>query len=743
MLQILLRGSLAVLLMGLAIYHYRIIWSLSCWLLYLLLLPFTITLTLRFHGLSILAFIISLITVAYIILHYFVFNRYTRLKDIPIRAPLDLPPEPVIEEPTPGDLLSKIRIFGYLEPEVYAELVRCLEERSIQKGELVKTDGSFWLVSEGRFEMRIRKPILDLLVEDEMELVLSEVCKGGILSSLFEILSILTNTEMLNAHADELGGHFRVRKIAITDSRCLVIPESAFYNIMEKYPKAAAHIVQIIMSRFHRVTFMTLQRYLGLGKEVLYTVKAFNQNVRVMNINLFDLLENPDLHAKRGPLIDMVKGISVANSQFIQQSVWEHVMEFLKLAPYDKKSSSPWDSIVLRTIPAGFSLVTQGERNPGLFVLIDGELLVVCESQGSRHELVLSKPGSIIGAIAAIFGHHSLVHVYSKTECLAAIISKAVVDRIVEKHPDIHMTIARRLLHCLSPLVKVIDTALEWNHLDSGQTLCYQGDPAESIHIILHGRVRAVYNTTSFVEYGAGESFGELEMLLESTWPGTVQAIRDTEIASMQRHIFDCLSQFHPEISLNLSRILALKCTNQQRGDTTLKPKPLHFRSVAILPISAAMQGLAADFAHRLQDELSSIGPTLLLDQAVVSDVLGRHAFRAIGKLKLLEWLHLTEEEYRLVLYLADSVQSPWTQRCIRQADIILFIAHAASDNDIGPFERLVFGSMARKEFVFIHDTVTCPSGLSRRWLNHRLWITHHHHVFMNLTLYILSDHLF
>ena len=54
-----------------------------------------------------------------------------------------------------------------------------------------------------------------------------------------------------------------------------------------------------------------------------------------------------------------------------------------------------------------------------------------------------------------------------------------------------------------------------------------------------------------------------------------------------------------------------------------------------------------------------------------------RTAFNTVGALKLLAWLEEQEELHQVVLYLADTVNSPWMQRCVRQADLILVVAAA------------------------------------------------------------------
>jgi lysophospholipid hydrolase len=65
---------------------------------------------------------------------------------------------------------------------------------------------------------------------------------------------------------------------ATVDTTLAVIPEEAFHKLTQKFPKAAAHIVQVIVTRFQRVTLMTSHRYLGLTKELLRLEKLVNES---------------------------------------------------------------------------------------------------------------------------------------------------------------------------------------------------------------------------------------------------------------------------------------------------------------------------------------------------------------------------------------------------------------------------------------------------------------------------------
>ena len=125
-----------------------------------------------------------------------------------------------------------------------------------------------------------------------------------------------------------------------------------------------------------------------------------------------------------------------------------------------------------------------------------------------------------------------------------------------------------------------------------------------------------------------------------------------------------------------LLRTIASRVRNEL--DTTSKTTAadysrtnVNLKTVAILPVSRHVPIDA--FARKLHAALESIGaPTSYLNQASVSNHLGRHAFTRMGKLKAAGWLSEQEQRYRLVLYVADSaVSSTWTQTCIRQVRVV------------------------------------------------------------------------
>lgn len=185
------------------------------------------------------------------------------------------------------------------------------------------------------------------------------------------------------------------------------------------------------------------------------------------------------------------------------------------------------DDVEIVFFPKGAVLVEQGERNPGLYYVIDGFLdvsipvdeksaenanvlgggttggpinlgslgadlglppltrqnsFVGNTGQGGRGKkkgrksLFMIKPGGIAGYIGSISSYRSFIDVRAKTDVYVGFLPRAALERIVERHPVVLLTMAKRLTSLLPRLILHIDFALEWLQVNAGQVIYHQGD---------------------------------------------------------------------------------------------------------------------------------------------------------------------------------------------------------------------------------------------------------------------------
>lgn len=444
---------------------------------------------------------------------------------------------------------------------------------------------------------------------------------------------------------------------ALTNTTIAVIPANSFRNLSEKFPKAAAHMVQVILTRFQRVTFLTLQKYLGLSKELLEIEKRVNDVAGGgLPASLFpeDLVaatiwrlshrceDEESLDSPREyqhPLTDQplfssplnqkpfeTLGVDDARSfmtgeldERIRDAIFGCIAQLIGLTASKGKSEIPHepspsshigntierfyystrqrtsvasastgtgtgsarmnpffdDSASVNSSQAesmtdgddeyleapdvqilffkqGKTLVQEGERSPGLYFVVDGVLEASngggkgeFGGRGHKKGIFYIHPGGLAGYLAALTGNTSFVNIQAKSDVLVGLMPKAILDRYVEKYPNVLLCLAKRLVNQLSPLVFHIDVALEWGQVNAGQVLCCQGiyssdlgEPSHSIFIVLTGRLRSIKELTHNKigreqqpsleiqgEYGQSESVGELEVLIDAPRSSTIHVL--------------------------------------------------------------------------------------------------------------------------------------------------------------------------------------------------------------------------
>lgn len=98
---------------------------------------------------------------------------------------------------------------------------------------------------------------------------------------------------------------------------------------------------------------------------------------------------------------------------------------------------------------------------------------------------------------------------------------------------------------------------------------------------------------------------------------------------------------------------------------------------------------------------------------------------------RLSSWLGQQEDQHRIVLYQCDRQLTPWTLRCIRQADCILIVALAATEPTVGHIEKKLETVAVRtqKELILLHKEGDEKPKNTVEWLNARSWCSSYHHI--------------
>uniref|UniRef100_A0A4W5R6B2 lysophospholipase n=1 Tax=Hucho hucho TaxID=62062 RepID=A0A4W5R6B2_9TELE len=441
---------------------------------------------------------------------------------------------------------------------------------------------------------------------------------------------------------------------AATPSTILRLPAAAFQSVFEKYPETLVRVIQIIMVRLQRVTFLALHNYLGL------TTELFNADVSV---------------------------------QFVISGAL-HVYQ--------------------RTIDR--------EEDTLLF---------------------LTHPGEMVGHLAVLTGEPLIFSVRAHRDCTFLSISKAAFYEIMREEPRVVLNVAHTVVKRVSGFVRQIDFALDWMAVEAGRTVYRQGDKSDSTFIVLSGRLRSVIAKDDGKkeltgEYGRGDLIGVVEALTHMNRATTVHAIRDSELAKLPEGALSSIKRRYPQVVTRLIHLLGQKILgNMQQVNGPLAgyskwdsgSPASNLSTVTILPVSEEVPLTA--FTLELQHALSAIGPTLLLTSDIIKQRLGATALDSVHEYRLSSWLGQQEDIHRIVLYQSDDTLTPWTQRCIRQADCIIIVGLGEAEPAVGELERMLEGSAVRaqKQLILLHREDGPPPQGTVEWLNMRSWISRHLHL--------------
>uniref|UniRef100_A0AAY4BFN8 lysophospholipase n=1 Tax=Denticeps clupeoides TaxID=299321 RepID=A0AAY4BFN8_9TELE len=595
-------------------------------------------------------------------------------------------------------MLKNVRVLGHFEKPLFLELCRHMVFVELQQGEGLfrpgDLDDSIYVVQTGRLELCIHE-------NDGTDPVVKDVLPGDSVHSLLSILDVITGYP---------APYKTVSARAAAPSTILRLPAAAFQSVFEKYPETMVRVIQIIMVRLQRVTFLALHNYLGL------TTELFNPVGQVHSIT----------YSYYNPKSENVRtGFCLSVTLCQDPSLLE-------------------GRVTLRQVKTGSVLASQGDQDVSVQFVISGSLHVYQRMIDREVDtcLFVAHPGEMVGHLAVLTGEPLIFSVRAHRDCCFLSISKTHFYEIMRAEPWVVLNVAHTVVRRVSPFVRQIDFALDWMALEAGRAVYRQDDKSDSTFIVLSGRLRSVIMKDDGKkelagEYGRGDLIGVVEALTHMNRATTVHAVRDSELAKLPEGALSSIKRRYPQVVTRLIHLLGQKILgNMQQVNGPLSGlkwdagnPASNLSTVTILPVSDEVPLTA--FTLELQHALSAIGPTLLLTSEIIKQRLGSAALDSVHEYRLSSWLGQQEDIHRIVLYQSDCTLTPWTQRCLRQADCILIVGLGEQDPTVGEMERMLEGSAVRaqKQLVLLHREDGPPPSSTVDWLNMRSWITRHLHL--------------
>ncbi|XP_055397676.1 patatin-like phospholipase domain-containing protein 7 isoform X6 [Bubalus kerabau] len=654
-------------------------------------------------------------------------------------------------------MLKNVRVLGHFEKPLFLELCKHMVFVQLLEGEYIfrpgELDNSIYVVQDGRLEVRVQDS-----AQDGTEVTVKEVLAGDSVHSLLSILDVITG------HA---APYKTVSARAAVPSTILRLPATAFQGVFERYPETLVRVVQIIMVRLQRVTFLALHNYLGLTTELFNPESQAIPLVSVASVTAgkakkptcCSLEERPPRPQEpcgpdRGGSRATVCGpLPKRSHSVLLPSVHEEVVAELSQAQAGIQASSA---------PAG----APAGATSDLRVACD-RARVLPHTEEHPGGAVASKPKKSV--------------VVPETPSAVLPNSDGSLDEsVTSKKTD---SILRAATQDLLTLMKLDDPSLldgrvALLHVPGGTVVLRQGDQDTSILFVVSGllhvyqrKIDSEEDTFLFMARPS-EMVGQLAVLTGEPLIFTIRANRDCSFLSISKaHFYDIMRR-QPAVVLSVAHTVVRRVSSfvrqidfaldwmeveagraiYRQGDKSdCTYIVLSGRLRSVIQKDDGKKRLAGEYGRgdlvgvvvtrliRLLGEkiLGSLqqgaaaGPALLLTSDSIKQRLGSAALDSIHEYRLSSWLGQQEDIHRIVLYQADSTLTPWTQCCIRQADCILIVGLGEQEPTVGELERMLETSAVRaqKQLVLLHRQDGPAPARTAEWLNMRGWCSGHLHL--------------
>ncbi len=201
--------------------------------------------------------------------------------------------------------------------------------------------------------------------------------------------------------------------------------------------------------------------------------------------------------------------------------------------------------------------------------------------------------------------------------------------------------------------------------IEAGDTLFRQGDPADSLYVVVSGRLEVLLEKAEpevLRVLGPETVVGDLALLADTARSATIRARRDTELLQLKRPDFDRLMAADTGFTAELVRQLGLQL---QRSRELEPPASTPAATIAIVA-SADHPGFDAICAA-LVDGLAACGRTIRVDQPPDAEVAAQA-----------QLLERYEADFGHIVLVAPQLDR-WGRFCVHQADRTVLVGTGAS----------------------------------------------------------------
>ncbi|MBO6565265.1 MAG: patatin-like phospholipase family protein [Pseudomonadales bacterium] len=268
-----------------------------------------------------------------------------------------------------------------------------------------------------------------------------------------------------------------------------------------------------------------------------------------------------------------------------------------------------------------------------------------------------------------------------------------------------------------------IASQLKTIHLAGGQVLFKQGDPADSMYLLVRGRLQVWLDSEAPVYIGEvvpGESVGEVGLITGEARSADVVAVRSCILVKFEQTAFERLAAEHPSMVMRLTAIVAKRLHENTIGaDSKKRPSP---SIICLRPLDNTEK--LVQLSESICAELEKHGSVLYLTPEILQRYEER-SFPASESDRISQefehWCGQQEQAHRFLVLGCTAKHNKWSEFAEGQSDLILLLGASESEPSLREFEKqssVVPRHVKHKVLLLSHPdeqiTDTC------RWLENR-----------------------
>lgn len=190
------------------------------------------------------------------------------------------------------------------------------------------------------------------------------------------------------------------------------------------------------------------------------------------------------------------------------------------------------------------------------------------------------------------------------------------------------------------PELQEMDRITRMQEVKKRQPIYLPGDPSTTVYLLKKGRVKIATTASSgkeitFEILEPGEIFGELEVLEDAPRETQAEALDDALICAIRREDFDHYLRRHPDLALNLTKLIGLRLRKIQSRVEDLVFRDVPARLAHLLIELSKTEGVSDVAGTRLRAKLTHQEMANLIgcSRETVSATLGH--FRDQGLIRM------------------------------------------------------------------------------------------------------------